>query len=136
MFKELKVVELSNVLAGPMVGMFFSELNAKVIKVENKTTEGDMTRRWKLPSESHTNNTSAYYSSVNYNKEVLFVDFKCIEEKNKVLKHIENSDIVIANYKPGSAEKLGMDYRSLKKINPSLIYGHISGFGKIGRAHV
>ena len=51
MFKNLKVLELSSVLAGPAVGMFFSELGAQVVKVENKTTNGDVTRKWKLPNE-------------------------------------------------------------------------------------
>ena len=51
MFSELKILEISNVLAGPAVGMFFAELGAKVIKVENKLSNGDLTRKWKLPSE-------------------------------------------------------------------------------------
>ena len=68
MFENLKILELSNVLAGPAVGMFFAELGAKVIKVENQISEGDITRKWRLPSEKK-DSISAYFSSVNYNKE-------------------------------------------------------------------
>lgn len=129
MFKDLKVIELANVLAGPMVGMFFSELNAKVIKVENKNTGGDMTRNWKLPSENSENTISAYYSSVNYNKEIVFLDFNNNEDKNTIYNLIKTADIVITNFKPGAAEKLGMDYKTISAFNPKIIYSHLSGFG-------
>ncbi len=128
-FKDLKVIELANVLAGPAVGMFFAELGANVIKIENKLTNGDVTRSWKLASEDKNSKTSAYYSSVNWNKKSLFVDLINEKEKKKVLALIKNADIIISNYKKGDAEKLGMDYTSIKKINPKIIYGHISGFG-------
>jgi crotonobetainyl-CoA:carnitine CoA-transferase CaiB-like acyl-CoA transferase len=130
MFKGLKVIELANVLAGPLVGMFFSEQNARVIKIENKGTGGDMTRKWKLPSEDKNNPISAYYASANYNKEVLFLDLKNQADKEIIYNHIKDADIVISNFKVGSAKKLGMDYETLSKINSKLIYGHISGFGK------
>ncbi len=129
-FKNLKVVELANVLAGPAVGMFFSEMGAKVIKVENKTTNGDVTRSWKLPSENPKSKTSSYYCSVNWNKKVVFADLKNEEEKKKILLFIKNADVVISNYKKGDDIKFGMDYKTLKKINPSLIYAHLSGFGE------
>ena len=74
MFKELKIIELSSVLAGPSVGMFFAELGSKVIKIENKNTNGDVTRNWKLINES-TTNQSAYFSSINWGKEHIFLDF-------------------------------------------------------------
>ena len=74
MIENLNILELSNVLAGPAVGMFFSELGANVIKVENKLSGGDMTRKWKLPSEK-SQNTSAYFSAVNYGKKHVFLDF-------------------------------------------------------------
>jgi len=129
-FKDLKVVELANVLAGPAVGTFFSELGAEVIKIENKLTNGDVTRSWKLPAENKNSLTSAYYASVNYNKQSIFVDLTNEEEKQKVYDLISNADIVISNYKPGDDVKLGMDYNSLKKINPTIILAHLSGFGE------
>lgn len=129
-FKGLKVVELAGVLAGPSVGMFFAELGAEVIKVENKTTGGDLTRQWKTSKEKEEAPISAYYSSVNFYKKSLFVDLIRMEERNKVLNEIKNADLVIANYKPGSAEKLGMDWESLKNINQRLIYAQINGMSK------
>ena len=67
-FKNLTVIETANVLAGPSVGMFFAELGATVIKVENINTGGDITRSWKLPSETTDSDISAYFSSVNWGK--------------------------------------------------------------------
>ena len=64
-FQHLKIIELASVLAGPSVGLFFAELGATVIKIENKNTGGDVTRSWKLASEDKTHPYSAYYSSVN-----------------------------------------------------------------------
>lgn len=129
-FKDLKVVELANVLAGPAVGMFFAELGASVTKIENKSTNGDVTRSWKLPTENSDAKSSAYYASVNWNKTSLFLDLKNEFEKEKTLDLIKEADIVITNYKKGDAEKLGMDYENLKKINSKLIYAHLSGFGE------
>jgi len=129
-FKDLKVVELANVLAGPAVGTFFSELGAEVIKIENKLTNGDVTRGWKLPAENKNSLTSAYYASVNYNKKSVFVDLTNEEEKQQIYDLIKNADVVISNYKPGDDVKLSMDYNSLKKINPAIIFAHLSGFGE------
>lgn len=129
-FKNLKVVELANVLAGPAVGMFFSELGADVIKIENKLTGGDVTRSWKLPSEDVSSPVSAYYASVNWNKTSLFIDFNIKKERERVLEIIREADVVIVNYKPGDDKKWGMNYAALKKINPTIIYGQITGFGE------
>jgi crotonobetainyl-CoA:carnitine CoA-transferase CaiB-like acyl-CoA transferase len=129
-FKDLKIVELANVLAGPAVGMFFSEQGAEVIKIENKLTYGDVTRTWKLPTEDKNNSFSSYYASVNYNKKKIFVDLTNEREKQQVYNLIEDADIVISNYKPGDDIKLGMDYSTLKHINPNVIYAHLTGFGE------
>jgi crotonobetainyl-CoA:carnitine CoA-transferase CaiB-like acyl-CoA transferase len=128
-FKDLKVVELANVLAGPAVGLFFAELGAQVIKVENKLTDGDVTRSWKLPSENKSASFSAYFASVNWNKTSIFVDLHETADRQQVLELIKDADIVISNYKPGDDVKLQMSYELLKKINPLLIYAHISGYG-------
>lgn len=129
-FKDLKVVELANVLAGPAVGMFFSELGADVIKIENKLTNGDVTRSWKLPKEDSSSSSSAYFASVNRNKNSLMVDLNKPEEKQKVYDLLETAGLVICNYKPGDDVKLGMDYESIRKINPEIIYAAITGFGE------
>jgi len=130
MLSDLKVIELASVLAGPDVGMFFAEMGAKVIKVENKSTKGDVTRSWKLATESKEASVSAYFAAINYNKEYFFYDLKDKTDKQKVLNLIKDADIVIANFKPGADIQLGMDYQSLKKLNPTLIYGEINGYGK------
>ncbi len=127
-FKDLTIVELASVLAGPAVGMFFAELGAKVIKIENKTTGGDMTRKWKLPTENSKSTYSAYYCSVNYGKESLLIDLKRDYGRNQVLELIKKADIVISNFKPSSAKKLNMDYDFLKSRNPNLIYAQLEGF--------
>ncbi len=128
-FSGLKVIELANVLAGPSVGAFFSELGATVIKIENRLTGGDVTRRWKLPTESAETDISSYFSSVNWGKYSIGVDLK--KEKGLKIVHdlIAQSDIVLASYKPGDAEILKVDYETLMKLNPGLIYAHITGYG-------
>jgi len=73
-FSDLKVIELSSVLAGPSVGLFFSELGANVIKIENKNTKGDVTRTWKLKTENEKDAASAYYWSVNTGKKSIMLD--------------------------------------------------------------
>jgi len=130
LFKDLTVLELSSVLAGPAVGMFFAELGARVIKLENVKTGGDVTRSWKMSGEDPNSKTSAYYHSVNWNKEVHQLDLTEENVRNKVHEWVKETDIVIANFKHGSAQKLGMDYETLKNINPTLIYGSISAYGK------
>ena len=127
-FEGLTIIELASVLAGPATGMFFSELGARVIKIENALTGGDITRQWKLPSESPASPLSAYYCSVNFNKEILFFDLNSEADKSKLYPLVQNADIIISNYKTGDAEKLGMDYSSLKKVNSKIIYAHIGGF--------
>lgn len=127
-FKDLKVVELAGVLAGPAVGMFFSELGATVIKIENKKAGGDMTRSWKLPSENNESDISAYFSSVNYKKNYIDKDLKDPVQREEVISIIKDCDILITNFKKGSDIKLGMDYQSLVKVNPQLIYAAIEGF--------
>jgi len=132
-FKNLTVIELASVLAGPSVGVFFAELGAKVIKVENKQQGGDITRSWKLASEDKAHPFSAYYSSVNWGKESWFMNLKNKENREKLDQAIAKADVVVANFKPGDAVKLELDFDSLKKLNSTLIYGEITGFGTQNR---
>ncbi len=129
MFKNLKVVELASVLAGPLTGTFFAELGAKVIKIENKLTHGDVTRTWKLPTESKENAISAYYSAANFSKESLFLNVTDALDYEILIHHIRDADIVITNYKPSTAKKLKLCYDDLKPYNQSLIYAELTGFG-------
>jgi len=130
MFQNLQILELSSVLAGPSVGLFFAELGAKVIKVENSRTGGDITRKWKLASENKDEKQlSAYYCSANWKKEVLFADFTKAEDRQKIYDLVKTSDIVIANFKHEADKKLGMDYDTLKNFNRQLIYAQLTAFG-------
>jgi len=125
----LKVLELASVLAGPAVGMFLAELGATVIKIENPKTGGDVTRSWKLASEDPTSDVSAYFASVNYGKEHRFLDLTVKEELSEVQQMASEADIIIANYRKGQAERFGLDYRTIRAQNSTIIYGNITGFG-------
>lgn len=128
MLQDLKILELASVLAGPSVGQFFAELGAEVIKVENSKTGGDITRTWKSAGEQ-TDDRSAYFCSVNWGKKSIALDLTSEEGKSIVQKLAAQSDIIIASYKPGDAEKLGVAYSQLVVRNPQLIYGQITGYG-------
>ena len=129
MFEGVKIVELASVLAGPLAGTFFAELGANVIKIENKLTNGDVTRAWRLPTESKEKPVSAYYSAANYGKKNLLLDLTNHSDYELLIHHIQNADIVITNYKPQSARKLKLTYNDLLQVNPALIYAELSGFG-------
>ena len=122
MFQNLKVLELASVLAGPSVGQFFAELGAEVIKVENLKTGGDVTRTWRGSFEE-TDDRSAYFCSVNWGKKSIAIDLSSSVGLKAVQKLAAKSDLVIASYKPGDAEKLGVSYEQLKTTNKQLIYG-------------
>lgn len=126
----LKVLELASVLAGPSVGMFFAELGAEVTKIENPHTQGDVTRHWKQKNEDPTWDYSAYFASVNWGKKHVFIDLKDEVGAAQVRELASDSDIIISNYRAGQGERFGLDYESVKKTNPKVIYGHISGFGE------
>lgn len=126
----LKVLELASVLAGPSVGMFLAELGATVTKIENPRTNGDVTRHWKQRSENHNSDYSAYFASVNWGKQHLFIDLKNEEGAKKVRYLAATSDVILSNFRTGQGERFGLDYESIKKTNPTVIYGHISGFGE------
>jgi crotonobetainyl-CoA:carnitine CoA-transferase CaiB-like acyl-CoA transferase len=128
MFSNLKVLELASVLAGPSVGQFFAELGAEVIKVENPHTGGDVTRSWRSAGEN-TDDRSAYFSSCNWGKKSVTLDLSASTDREKVMRLIAKTDIIIASFKPGDAEKLGVGYDQLKGVHPSVIYGMITGYG-------
>jgi crotonobetainyl-CoA:carnitine CoA-transferase CaiB-like acyl-CoA transferase len=133
--KNIRVIELASVLAAPSVGQFLAELGAEVIKIENPLTQGDVTRTWKLASENPDTTVSAYFSSVNWGKTSVCLNIQEKADAERLYQMIEQADIVLASYKPRDAEKLGVDYETLSKINPRIIYGHITGYGNdVGKA--
>ncbi|GAB4488712.1 MAG: CaiB/BaiF CoA-transferase family protein [Saprospiraceae bacterium] len=127
-FSDLKVVEFASVLAGPAVGMFFAELGADVVKIENKTTGGDVTRGWKLPTEDPASSVSAYFASVNWGKKHLFLDLNNPAELRVALDYALAADVVISNFKPSSARRLGVDADTLRSVNQRLIYAQLNSF--------
>ena len=127
--KDIKVLELANVLAGPSIGATLSELGATVIKVENLLTKGDVTRTWKLPTENPDTDISGYFSSVNWGKKSIAIDLNQADGLELIYKLAEVCDIVLVSYKPGDAEKLNVDYNTLKIRNNKIIYAHLTGYG-------
>ncbi|MEH7524241.1 CoA transferase [Bacillus sp. JJ1503] len=122
----IRVVDLSQVMAGPYCGMLLADMGADVIKVE--PPNGENTRRW----SPEINGESYAYMAINRNKRSLTLNLKTEEDKNTFYKLIETADILIENYRPGVVKRLGIDYETLIKINPRLIYCSISGFGQYG----
>ncbi len=125
----IKVLELANVLAGPSVGAALAEMGATVVKVENLLTSGDVTRTWKLTSEDPKTDISGYFSCVNWGKKSLALNLNTQEGLEVVHRLTKVSDIVLVSYKPGDAEKLKVDYDTLKQHNKSIIYAHLTGYG-------
>ncbi len=128
LIEKLTIVEFASVLAGPLTGTFFAELGAKVIKIENPGTGGDITRGWRSPEEDKESGVSAYYASANYGKDVRFLDLNVSNDKDVALELCKNADVVISNFKPSSAIKLGITYDQLISINPSVIFAEIQGY--------
>lgn len=126
---DLLVIEFAGVLAGPSVGMFLAELGARVIKVENPTSGGDVTRSWRLPEETSDERPSAYFSSVNWGKESVGLDLTQPQGKQTALELVERADVVLVSFKAGAARRLGLDYDSVRSLNPSAIYGEITAYG-------
>ena len=127
----LKVVELARVLAGPWAGQTLADLGADVTKVE--APSGDDTRKWGPPFIEKDGDTSAaYFHSTNRGKASVTADFRTEEGRALVINLIHDADVLIENFKVGGLKKYGLDYDSLAKINPRLIYCSITGFGQTG----
>ncbi len=123
----LKVIELARILAGPWAGQTLADLGADVIKVESP--EGDDTRRWGPPFiEREGDRSAAYFHGCNRGKTSVTADFRTPEGQAQVREMVAEADIVIENFKVGGLAKYGLDYASLAKVNPALIYCSITGF--------
>lgn len=127
----IKVVELARILAGPWAGQTLSDLGADVIKVE--APEGDDTRRWGPPFiDRDGEKSAAYFHATNRGKRGITCDFRTPEGQETVRRLVADADVVIENFKVGGLTKYGLDYESLRKVNPRLIYCSITGFGQTG----
>ena len=128
---SLHVLDLSRHLAGPYCAMMLGDLGAEVIKVERPGI-GDETRQWGPP---FLGGESAYYLCCNRNKKSLTLNLKDKEGITIARKLAAQSDVLIENFRIGGLDASGLDYASLKEINPRLIYCSISGFGHTGPDH-
>jgi CoA:oxalate CoA-transferase len=127
LFSGLLVVDLTRVLAGPFCTMVLAELGDRVIKVENPRG-GDDSRHF----EPIVQGRSAYFASLNLGKESLALDLKDAADRAVFLKLVGRADVLVENFRPGTVERLGLDYESLRAFNPRLIYAAVSGFGQTG----
>ncbi len=123
----MKVLDLSRVLAAPYCCMMLADMGADVLKIERPRV-GDDSREY----APFVNGESGYFMNLNRNKRSMTLDLKNPGGKTLFLELVKRCDVVVENYRPGTMEKLGLGYDVLKKVNPSLIYGAISGFGHYG----
>lgn len=129
--KDLKVVELARILAGPWIGQTLADLGADVIKVESPS--GDDTRNWGPPSiETGGHQTAAYFHSCNRGKRSIIADFSLARGRDTVIALVRTADVLIENFKVGGLQKYGLDFASLSELNPRLIYCSVTGFGQSG----
>jgi crotonobetainyl-CoA:carnitine CoA-transferase CaiB-like acyl-CoA transferase len=125
---HITVLDLTRVLSGPYCTMILADMGARVLKVEQPRT-GDDTRGWGPPFVA---GESAYFLSINRNKESLTLDFKRPEGRAILDTLIAGADVLVENFRPGTLARLGLDYQSLASTHPRLVYCSISGFGQTG----
>jgi len=128
MLKDVLILDLSRVLAGPMATMILSDLGARVIKVEHPQG-GDETRGWGPP---WFHGESAYYLCANRNKESAAINLAHPKGREIVLALARKAHVLVENFKVGGLARYGLDYKSVKKVNPSIIYCSITGYGQDG----
>ena len=124
----ITVLDLTRVLSGPYCTMLLADMGARVIKIE-QPGKGDDTRGWGPP---FLNGESAYFLSVNRNKESVTIDFKNPEGRALLNRLVDRCDVLVENFRPGTLAKLGLDYASLSTRHPQLVYCSVSGFGQTG----
>jgi len=125
--ENVKILDLTRVLAGPYSTMLMQELGAEVIKVE-MPGRGDDARYF----GPFKNGKSAYFMSVNRGKKSISLNLKSSKGKEILLELAKNADVITENFRPGTMEKLGLSYDEIKKVNPKIIYASTSGFGQTG----
>ena len=126
----LTVLEFSQFLSGPYAGLRLSDLGARVIKIERPEV-GDLCRTLYI-SDTDLEGDSTLFHAINRNKESFSANLKDPKDLELVKKLIAKADIITQNFRPGVIEKIGLDYESVKKINPQIVYGSISGYGSDG----
>ncbi|MGD2184992.1 MAG: CoA transferase [Desulfobacterales bacterium] len=127
LLKKMRILDFTRVLSGPFATMMLGDLGAEVIKIE--PPNGDESRSWPPILK---NGVSAYFLALNRNKRSIALNLKEERAQNIVLKLAAGADVVVENFTPGVVAKLGIDYETVKKENPAIIYCAISGFGQDG----
>ncbi|HMF96955.1 MAG TPA: CoA transferase [Vicinamibacterales bacterium] len=122
------VLDLTRVLSGPYCTMLLADMGARVLKIE-QPKKGDDTRAWGPP---FLEGESAYFLSINRNKESVTLDFKHPDGRAVLDRLIARADVLVENFRPGTLRKLGLDYQSLAPRHPRLVYCSVSGFGQTG----
>lgn len=122
LLKGIKVLDLSNLLPGPMCSLFLADLGADVIKVES--LQGDLFRKFEV-----RNGKGPYFSALNRNKKSIAVNLKTPQGKKIIIKLARNADVIIESFRPQKIEALGLGYNDIKKINSKIIYCSITGYG-------
>jgi len=128
--EDILIIDLSQFLSAPSATLRLADLGARVIKVERPET-GDICRQLYV-SNVILNGESSVFRAINRNKESFQADLKNEVDKQRVLKLIEKADVLVHNFRPGVIERLGFDYETIQKINPTIVYGNISGYGQEG----
>ncbi len=126
----LLVLDFSQFLSGPSAALRLADMGARVIKIE-KPQGGDLGRQLKL-NHLELNGDSVLFHTINRNKESFAANLKDSQDIDKVKTLIAKADVLIENFRPGTMEKLGLDYDEVKKNNPKLVYGRVTGYGKEG----
>ena len=126
----LTVLEFSQFLSGPYAGLRLADLGARVIKIERPGV-GDLCRNLYI-SDTDLEGDSTLFHAINRNKESFAANLKDASDLDVVKKLIEKADIITQNFRPGVIERIGLDYENVKKINPKIVYGTISGYGSTG----
>lgn len=133
--KGVRVLDISRVLAGPLVGQMLGDLGAEVIKIEHPAT-GDESRHYGPPFMGNQNDltrrATAFFLSANRNKKSVAIDFATAEGRELVALLAQRADVVIENFRVGTLQKYGLDYETLSASNPGLVYCSITGYGQTG----
>ncbi|GAB3913984.1 CaiB/BaiF CoA transferase family protein [Mucilaginibacter boryungensis] len=128
--EDYLVVDFSQFLSGPSASLKLADLGARVIKIEKPGT-GDICRHL-YTSNVILNGESSVFHAINRNKESFAADIKDEADKKLIWELVKKADVVMHNFRPGVMERLGFDYASVKTVNPSVVYGEISGYGNDG----
>ncbi len=121
----VRVLDLTNVVAGPVTTLYLARCGAEIIKIENPRSGGDVNRA----ASTTGNHCNSRFCTLNHNKKSVVLDLSSDDGKKVFLKLAERSDVVVENFRPGVMDRLGVGFESLKKVNPRIVYGSISGFG-------